>query len=615
MPKKDYDLIVAEKPSQAKAIAVALGGRRINVVQKKPIPVYAIRTPSGRIAYVTSAAGHIFDTEFEERVRKMSRVKSNPKDLLVKAKVIKITRPGSEGIIRTIKKLAKNASRLIIATDYDREGENIGRQIVKIAKSVNPKIVVKRARFSSMNADELREAFKEENLKTLNMNLVNASEARQESDLRVGASLTRLLSASVQRRLGRYDVVLSLGPVQTPTLGFVVERYLEHLKSLKEAKEEYVIVAVTDIGELTLQGKKRENKEEAERYAKTLPKTLKLVEVKRKKKIKLQPLPLNTPRLAELSARFLGLSAKKTLDTAEKLYLEGYISYPRTETDKRNEDSLKDARPRAFEAYRLLKPSRKPGNPRSGKRDDKAHPPIHPVKVVHPAKIPNAHKRKVYELILRHFLANFGPPAKIEEVTLEYTDGKHKFVTSRTNVKSPGRLEVYPYVKVEDAKIEEPPKEVKVKRYTIRKLPPKIKPPITEAELVKLMDKHGVGTDATFADHIAKIIERGYVKRQGKYLIPTETGLELYKILMELDPEMVKPDIRAYMEERFKLVERGELSKEEAVKENVSRFLDTYSKMEKNIHQASAKLASLVVKQVTNKKSKSKRRRGRRKRK
>ena len=611
--RRKYDLIVAEKPSQARTIAEVLGGKRMRSRTIGGVKVYIISTPWGKDAYVTSVAGHILDTDFESRFRNVSRSKVDPRLLLTKAKVQKIVRQGANKFIRVIRHLAKNADRLIIATDYDREGENIGRQIVRIAKSANPKIEVKRARFSAMTRDEILKAFSEENLKEINMNYVNASEARQESDLRVGASLTRLLSASVQRRLGATGYVISLGPVQTPTLGFVVERYLKHLESKEKAKEEYIIVADTDIGELVLQGYKRNDKSKAQEFIKNLPKVLELEREERKSKRKPRPLPLNTPRLAELSARYLGLSAKETLTLAESLYLEGFISYPRTETDKRNSESLKKAFKIARKVKELLKPSRDIGKPRNGRRDDQAHPPIHPVKVASPSSISHAKKRKLYEFILRHFLANFGPDAKLVEVNALFKGGEYKFSFSKTYAEDPGRLEVYPYINISERPVKVP-KKLTVKAYRVKKLPPKIIPPITEAELVKLMDEHGVGTDATFADHINKLIERRYIERKGKYLIPTKLGLELYKRLLELDPEIVKPDIRAYMEQRFKLVESGKLSKEEAVKQNIERFLSVYDKIAKNIGKLSGNLARLALEMGKNVKSKKKGRRRRKKR-
>ncbi len=201
-------LIIAEKDNAARRIAEIL----FSDVRKKRIG--NVNVYFSKDAAVIGLRGHIVELDFPEQYNNWSKV---PLKALLKAKMIKKIK--EENIAKVLRSLAKEADRVTIATDYDREGELIGFEALEIIKRVNPEIKVDRAKYSAITPQEIKKAFSKRT--NLNYNLVKAAEARQIIDLMWGAILTRLLSVA-SGRMGKE--FLSVGRVQTPTLRFIVER-------------------------------------------------------------------------------------------------------------------------------------------------------------------------------------------------------------------------------------------------------------------------------------------------------------------------------------------------------------------------------------------------------
>jgi len=597
-------LIVAEKPRAAEQIAYALAGdkKNVKIITKKPVPILEFRANS-KIYRITSVKGHLFTSEFSKAIHEKRWREVDPKYLLTKAPLVKVIRPESREVVKVLKKECKRADVLIIATDFDREGENIGMQVADlIAKKVNHRIIVKRARFSSLTKEEIKKAFKEENLVDLDKNKIDASETRQELDLRYGVAFTRLATLKLHEKFKTARLpLLSIGPCQTPTLALVVRRYLEHLKSKERArgfrKFRVKVICKVNSGEVKfLSEKVFLSKEEAINFAKGLGREIIIEDIKENEKKISRPLPLNTNRLASLAAKYLGFESYKTLKLAEKLYLEGLISYPRTETEIFKRETLKAA-------WRILEEMRRnrfiPGdyelqNPCQGKRDDHAHPPIHPKKWISFSKIKRklgVNAAKLYELICRHFVANFSSDAILKEFVIKARDNEgNKYVAKTTIIEKEGFLRIYRYERVKSIREKKAligrikiASKLPILRYEIIEEKPRIIPPITESELIKLMDKLGIGTDATFAEHIRKIIERGYVTRHGNKLIPTPYGIAIIKALEELVPEIVNPKIRAKIEAYFKAVEEGKMTRKEAVRDAIQKFTVIYNSFKTSI--------------------------------
>ena len=613
--KRPVDIIVAEKERAAERIAAILSSSKYREKKINKVRVFEFNR-GGRRILVVGLRGHLFTSEFSKKIHEAGWRSIDPLYLLTKAPLMKIPRPESRSVIKVLKELVKITNRVIIATDYDREGENIGMQAsMLVMKKVKPKIEVKRAVFNSLARREIDKAFREENLTDLNEKMIAASEVRQEIDLRMGVSFTRLATMSVQDVLGSMNIgMISIGPCQTPTLGLIVKRYFDHLHSVemnrKTVKYKVRLIAKNG-GERIEFLSKREFAKEKEAVAfgkKLVNKDLEIEKIEKRIKNVKKPLPLNTPRLASLASKELRVSSKKALDIAEKLYLEGLITYPRTETDRYKgvERSIAKKLAEELREKKILNFSSKIMGPRNGKSDDMAHPPIRPEKVVHPDAVLRIVKKdgklasRMYELIIRHFLANLLEDAEVEEINVKARINGEVFENNSLRVIKKGFLEVYPYHELyselrkgTNVELTEG-KRLKIIAFKIEELRPKIIQPISESELVRLMDKLGIGTDATFADHIHKIIERRYVERRGGRLIPTQLGIALYESLNKSAPEILDPTIRSKMEKWFTEVEKGLKNPKEVVREAIKVFKEIYIRFRENIGEFAQTLTEAI---------------------
>jgi len=596
-------VIVAEKPQAAERIARALSKNRAVPIKSKPIKVWEFRQDNSLIR-VTSTRGHIYTTEFAREIHKKPWHKVNPKYLLTKAPLTKIVREENKRVVKALKSEIQRADEVIIATDYDREGENIGMQVATfIAKKVPRRITVRRAVFSSLTPREIMNAFKVENLTDLDKNKIDASEVRQELDLRYGVAFTRLATMHLHRRFLHYDLpLLSIGPCQTPTLGLIVDKYRKHLESVKKASEDirYRVKLLVNLDGFKIEFKSKNVFSSAEAAKKFVEKIrenkaqIEVLEVKEKTRIKKKPLPLNTTRLASLAARHLNFSPHQTLNIAESLYLKGLISYPRTETDIYTKEILNKVFTIARKLVEVNKFDIELKGPRQGRSTDNAHPPIHPTGIIKFSQLIKKLKKRealLYELICRHFIANLSDDAQLEKLKITATLNGELFEAEIQRIIQPGFLKVYPYQSDSvETNLKQVPRlskgaKFQVTKFLIEEVKPRITQPISYSELVDKMAKLGIGTDATFAEHIKKNIERGYVVEKKGRLIPTPYGLALAEALEKYAPEVIDPNIRASVEELFTKVERGELKRKEAIKIGIERFIRLYNQFSSNIER------------------------------
>lgn len=356
--------------------------------------------------------------------------------------------------------------------------------------------------------------------------------ARIELDLRLGAAFTRLQTMALQNMLPAKDdgraKLLSYGSCQFPTLGFVVDRYLRvrnfvpedfwyirvmHTKDKIDVKFNwrrghlFDRMAVTIIFERCL-----------------LAKTAKVIKMAKKPTKKWKPLPLTTVELQKNGSRFLRMTSQEVMKVAEDLYTKGWISYPRTETDQfdRGMDLralvARQTQDNAWGAFAQHLVNGGFHQPRDGRNNDKAHPPIHPVNYVASTQL-NQNEKKVYEFVVRRFLACCSEDAVGEATDIEIEYGGEIFHAHGLTVIARNYLDVYPYDKWVSSQ--------ELPQYTIGEI---IEPTeanmhdgqtsapsyLTEPELIALMDANGIGTDATMAEHIAKVQEREYVKAQDR---------------------------------------------------------------------------------------------------
>ena len=208
-------LIVAEKNISARRIAEILGeGKKLTEHKDAGVSTYSF----GDITTV-GLRGHVVEIDFEPGYKNWRSEEATPRSL-IDAKTIKI--PTEKKIVALLQKLSKRADRVTIATDFDTEGELIGKEAFELVRAVNPKVTIDRARFSAITPQELKHAFS--HTTELDFALAAAGEARQSIDLMWGAALTRFISLAARRGGAN---ILSVGRVQTPTLGMIVDREKE----------------------------------------------------------------------------------------------------------------------------------------------------------------------------------------------------------------------------------------------------------------------------------------------------------------------------------------------------------------------------------------------------
>ncbi len=577
--RRGFSLVVAEKNKVARAIANILLGK-YRVLRIKGVPIY-----TSEDYVIMGVSGHILNLDFlEYREWRYDTLKE-----LFSADVEYRVRRGAEKYVRAIEYLARYARRLYLALDNDIEGEHICWEVLEIVRRVNPYIKVYRIRFSSLDPNEVRGAFS--NPTGLNEFWIEKSATRQEVDLRSGVIFTRLLTLSLRRKMKLpKNRIISYGPCQSPTLRLIVEPFL---KWRAGEKYRYVLRLMLEhpfYGEFTFT-KSYNNLEEAERAKEEALRVriAEVVNVKSWVEKKLPPKPLDAYELASRAAKFLKLPSRKTMSIAEELYRNGFISYPRTETQIYRGVNLRRILSRLINyhvkeisniARELL--SQKVLKPREGKIDDKAHPPIHPIRATKKGELSGDYL-KLYELIVRHFLATLMPPAKIKRKEAHIKLGNIRLNTSGLKVIEPGYFMIYYFEKPEEREVPFSKgdklylRDVKVRRVKVK---PKY---LTESELIRIMRAKGIGTDSTMHEHIQTNIERGYAFRSKGKLIPTPLGVTLIESLLKVVPELVDVNLRSNMEREFSLVGEGKLSGSEVVKSIMKTYYDAFHKLESNL--------------------------------
>ena len=567
-------LIIAEKRNAAKRIAEILSGRKYRTVGKRD--VYFEFNVDGEDYYVVPLRGHIVELDYDE---KFKRWDINNLIELVNEKPKRINK--ERGIINILWKIAEKVDEIIIATDYDREGELIGVEALSvIEKKYGRRFKVKRAKFSALTQEEIKKAF--ENPVDVNYNLASAAEARQHIDLAWGASLTRFVSIISGRRGKDF---LSVGRVQSPTLALIVKRE-EEIKNFKP-KPYWEIVAKMRKGRVfnaQHYGNPHWEKGEVEKIMNKLSEATEgiVLSVKDEEKELYPPAPFDTTTFLSEATK-LGFSAAKAMRIAEDLYMGGYISYPRTDNTVYPKSLniraiLKSLEKSPFgdEVKKLYREMR--SRPVRGRKESKDHPPIVPVRG---AKL-TGERAKIYELIVRRFLATLAKNVIYRDTYAEIDVLNEKFIVHGKSIKYEGWLPYYPYIRFEEKFIPKLKNGDRVKVVKIEAKNKETQPPkrYSQSSLLKEMEKLNLGTKSTRAEIIQKLYDRGYVT--GNPLRPTNVGIELIKNLDEQRVDVVKPDMTAKLEEDMNLIEKGEKKMDEVIGESKEMLISILNKLQEN---------------------------------
>ncbi|XP_064376158.1 DNA topoisomerase 3-alpha isoform X2 [Dromaius novaehollandiae] len=519
-------LCVAEKNDAARGIADLLSNSRMrrregfskfNKIYEYDYPMFGQNVT----VVMTSVSGHLLAHDFKLPFRKWQSC--NPLALF-DAEIEKYCPENYVDIKRTLEREVRQCQALVIWTDCDREGENIGFEIIHVCKAVKPNLRVFRARFSEITLHAVRSAC--ENLTQPDQKTSDAVDVRQELDLRIGAAFTRFQTLRLRKIFPDVlaDQLISYGSCQFPTLGFVVERFKAIQAFVPEAF--YKIKVTHEHEDSTVVFNWKRNRLFNHTACLVLyhmcmeDPVATVVEVASKPKSKWRPLPLDTVELEKLASRKLKINAKETMRIAEKLYTQGFISYPRTETNifakELNLSALvqqqtQDPNWGAF-AQRIL--DQGGPTPRNGTKSDQAHPPIHPTKYTASLQVIPVYQKG----------------SRFQPTTVEMVDGE----TS----------------------------------------PPSL---LTEADLIALMEKHGIGTDATHAEHIETIKLRMYVGLTAdQRFLPGHLGMGLVEGYDSMGYEMSKPDLRAELEADLKLICEGKKDKFVVLQQQVQKYKQVF---------------------------------------
>ena len=568
-------LIVTEKNNSAKKIAENLGnGAKQDSTYK--VPYYTWSDPDGD-HMVIGLKGHVLNPSFPDGYSNWQKTDLHE---LIDAQLIK--EPTDKNVLRALRKVAKEATSVVIATDFDREGELIGLEALSEVLEVNPDIkdAVKRARFSALTKEEIERAFA--NLDDLAYELAYAGEARQDIDLIWGATLTRAVSLATRRFGSNF---LSVGRVQSPTLGLIVERELERRAHVPKPYWEVLarFQHPDDSFEAHHKVDKFWKREEADAAVAGTSSPGTVSEISSKRANRRPPAPFNTTSFAAEASSRLSITPSRAMRIAEDLYMDGFISYPRTDNTvypsslPTRELVASLVRIPEFEAAApLLEGELKPTR---GKKESTDHPPIHPAQAVHPGGLDGQHRR-VYELIARRFLATFGKPMVTESTRAEIEAGSETYFVRGSVVVDPGYAAIYTYARSAD---EEIPKLEEGQELELDGdawiLDKETQPPsrIGQGKLVEMMEERGLGTKATRPDIIQKLYDRGYVF--GNPPSPTETGIAMYEAFKRYVPRIATPEMTAELEQDMDQIAGGETSKDVVLEISRQMLHGTYEEV------------------------------------
>ncbi|XP_076061847.1 DNA topoisomerase 3-beta isoform X3 [Oratosquilla oratoria] len=594
--------MVAEKPSLAQSLGEILSNKHCSS-RKGFNGACSVHEWNGSFQNqsvrfkMTSVCGHVMSMDFPGKYNNWDRV--DPAELFTcptekKEATAKLRMP------EFLAKEARGADYLVLWLDCDKEGENICFEVIEcVCNSMNRtnkrEQTIFRARFSAITERDIKAAMNA--LVEPNENESRSVDARQELDLRIGCSFTRFQTKFFQGKYGNLDsTLISYGPCQTPTLGFCVERH-DFIQSFKPETYWVVMVKVvtSDGKELNLDWERGRlfDKDIANLFMNMIKehKRARLVNISKKEKTRPRPPALNTVELMRVASAGLGMGPHHAMMLAERLYTQGYISYPRTETTHYPENfDLKGAL-RVQEGHSewgsAVRELLRDGIQRPKKGHDAGdHPPITPMRSAEKGQLDHDSWR-LYEYIVKHFVGTLMPDLTYLSTTANFSIGAENFSITGKTLIDPGFTQVMDWLalsddeKVPDLKNGEELTILEAKLAERQTSPPDY---LTESELITLMEKHGIGTDASIPVHINNICQRNYVQVTGaRRLEPTSLGIVLVHGYQKIDPDLVLPTMRSAVEEQLNLIALGNADFDSVLRHTLEIFELKFQYFVKNI--------------------------------
>jgi DNA topoisomerase-1 len=583
-------LIITEKNNTAARIATILSNGSMKRTYPHKVPVFTF-AKDGDEYTVVGLRGHILNLDYPEALNAWEKV--NLKQLIWAEPIKVVTAPNVEGALRDV---AGGQDEIVVATDFDREGELIGVEALEIVQRENPTARVRRARYSSLTKWEIEEAFR--NLAEVDHALALAAESRQLVDLAWGAVLTRFISMAANQ-VGRD--FLSVGRVQTPSLALIVDREREIEEFVP--KPYWTVLATFDKGGATFTANHEKGQFWAKRDAEAVLKKAKgakggvVSEFLKNEKTERGPPPFNTTMFVAEANRN-GLGAAYAMRIAEDLYTSGYISYPRTDNtvypptlslrgvlEKLRESEFKG------EAEEILKQETIRGT--RGRSEATDHPPIYPTQAAPKNKL-RADHWKVYELVVRRFFATVAPPAVGLASEAKIDANGETFLASGFVLTDPGWRKYYPYWDARESTLPDLVTGETLPLLAVEMREDRTKPPLryTQGALIQEMEKLNLGTKSTRHEIIQKLYDRKYV--EGRQLKPTLPGRALVAALEDHAKQITEPEMTAHLEQDMDEIARGVRTKEEVVHESQSLLEASLDVLLENEEGISAEITSAL---------------------
>ncbi len=562
------------------------------LIVESPAKAGTIKKYLGKDYEVTASMGHIIDLPKSQLGVDVEH-DFEPKYITIR---------GKGELLTKLKKQAKGADIVYLATDPDREGEAISWHL---ARALNIDLNSDcRVTFNEITKNAVKAAIKEP--RSINMNLVNAQQARRILDRVVGYKISPILWEKVKRGL-------SAGRVQSVATRMICDRE-EEIENFVP-KEFWTVDAVYKKGRKEFSakyfgenGKETELtcREEADKIASDV-KQLTVTNIKKGDITKNPPPPFTTSTLQQDASRKIGFSTQKTMQTAQVLYegvniggklgTVGLITYMRTDSLRISTEAQREAI--GFLTSTYGKEYVRPRQYKSGKNSQDAHEAIRPTSInIKPDDIKDKltnDQYKLYKLIWERFAACQMSAAVYDSETASLTSGTHTFRASGSQVKFKGFMVVY--VEGSDAAKEKDKALPALEEGEILEIKDIdsaqhfTKPPArySEAALVHALEENGIGRPSTYAPTITTIISRGYVRRIKKQLVPTELGIITTDIMKKHFKDIVDIDFTAGMEQELDGVEDGKLEWKKVLDDFYPEFADNLEKAQKAIEKVKIK--------------------------
>ena len=579
-----YTLVITEKPSAAKRLAQALAEGGIDKRSKQGVPHYRIKR-AGKQLVIAPAVGHLFVLDEAGKGVKWSYPVFNVE---WRPTYTEKGNAWAKKYFDSMAELANGADSYISACDYDIEGSVIAYNILRfICKAKDGR----RMKFSTLTTPDLINAY-DKLTKHLDHNMIEAGLTRHFVDWYFGVNLSRALTLSLEHVGGYWT--LSTGRVPGPTLELMVKREQE-IEDFKPVPYwEIELKGSVDSKAITadhVEGKFWEKPKAVKVIEKCRGLDGKVESVTRSEQQHPPPFPFDLTTLQRESYGLFGYSPKMTLDIAQSLYEDALISYPRTSSQqlpptigyKRIIEKL-GAQP-AYKELSAKLLSNKTLSPRQGGKTDPAHPAIFPTGAK-PMRLGN-YQRKVYDLIVKRFMAAFSETAIRELLKITIKVDGEEFAAHGIKTLKPGWMEFYsPYARMKDVMLEGINSGDKVKVKKIELLEKKTQPPAryTQASILKEMDDLGLGTKATRAGILHTLYERGYIRDRS--IVVTDLGKAVTKALEKYCPEIVSMELTRRLEQEMEEIEGGEKTGQKIIKDTeaeLRKILAKFKEHEKHI--------------------------------